>query len=288
MRPSFNMLCVSLCLALSSAALAGDADVVFKKDLEYGTGGGEHRHLNLARPAELSAPAPAVVVIHGGAWMGGNKEGHNAQIKELAQRGFVAVTIGYRLAPQHPFPAQIEDCKCAVRWLRAHADELQIDPQRIGAIGFSAGAHLAMMLGAMDDADGLEGAGGWSDQSSKVQAVVSFAGPTDLTLELPQHSTEIVEKFVGGPLDEKIDVVRQASPITYVSPGDAPMLLFQGTNDEIVPCNQAFAMATALSKANVPGRVELLIGAGHGWPADESKRTFAVAYDFLEEHLKHK
>jgi acetyl esterase/lipase len=227
-----------------------------------------------------------VVVIHGGAWTGGNKDGHDPQIKQLASRGYLAVTVGYRLAPQHPFPTQIEDCKCAVRWLRANADQLGIDAERIGALGFSAGAHLAMMLGVMDPQDGLEGSGGWSDQSSKVQAVVSFAGPTDLSLELPAASSAIVEAFLGGKLADKQQELRQASPVSYTSAGDAPMLLFQGTSDDIVPCDQAFAMTTALSKAGVPGRVELLIGAGHGWGQPEVDRTFAVAYAFLDQYLR--
>lgn len=260
--------------------------VVLEQNIEYGTGGGEKLHLNLARPKEGNGPFPAVIFIHGGAWQGGNKDMHNPQIQELAERGYVAVAVGYRLAPKHPHPAQIEDCKCAVRWLRAHAGDYKVDPERIGAVGLSAGAHLAMILGVADASDGLEGSGGWEDQSSKVKAVVSFAGPTDLTAKFPDVSVEILAKFVGGPPAEKQELLRQASPITYVNKGDAAMLLYQGTVDPLIPTEQAFAMATALTKASVPGRVELLVGAQHGWGEPDLSRTMAGMHAFLDQHLR--
>lgn len=259
---------------------------VFEPNIAYGTGGGEKLLLNLARPVEGQGPFPAVVFIHGGAWQGGNKDLHSPQIKELAARGYVALSIGYRLAPKHPHPAQIEDCKCAVRWLRAHAADYRVDPERIGAVGLSAGAHLAMILGVMDRQDGLEGSGGWSDQSSKVKAVVSFAGPTDLAARFPDVSTDILAKFIGGPVAEKQDLLKQASPITYVDKGDAAMLLFQGTVDPLIPAEQAFAMSAALTQAGVPGRVELLIGAQHGWGEPDLSRTMAGMNAFLDRQLK--
>ncbi|MBL9125972.1 MAG: alpha/beta hydrolase, partial [Planctomycetaceae bacterium] len=280
-------------LLVGGAAAAADPPVaarpiVFEANLEYGTGAGDKLTLNLARPQGGESPFPVVVFIHGGAWQGGNKELHDPQIKELAQRGYAAASVGYRLAPKHPFPAQIEDCKCAVRWLRAHAAEYQLDPQRIGAVGLSAGAHLAMMLGATDGESGLEGAGGSSDQSSQVQCVVSFAGPTDLTAEFPDVSVEILDKFVGrAERDaERAKRLERASPVHYVDQGDAPMLLFQGTKDPLIPTAQAFAMGEALSSANVPGRIELLVGAQHGWGEPDLTRTMNAMYAFLDQHLR--
>ena len=262
-------------------------EIVFETNLQYGTGAGEKLTLNLARPRDGEGPFPGVVFIHGGAWQGGNKELHDAQVKELAQRGFVAATVGYRLAPKHVFPAQIEDCKCAVRWLRAHAADYKLDPERIGAVGLSAGAHLVMMLGSMDPADGLEGSGGSSEQSSKVQAVVSFAGPTDLTADLPEVDTDILNKFVGRSEKDaqRQKLLERASPLHYVNAGDAPMLLFQGTRDPLIPAEQAFAMATALTKAQVPGRVEILVGAEHGWGEPDLTRTMNAMYAFLQQQL---
>lgn len=273
-------------------AWADDFAVQFEADVQYGMGGGEPLLLNLARPKlddaarQAAGPLPAVVCIHGGGWQGGNRSNFDGLIRQLAARGYVAVTISYRLAPKHVFPAQIEDCKCAVRWLRAKSSELGVDPQRIGALGGSAGAHLAMMLAVMDPKDGLEGDGGWPDQSSKVQAAVSFSGPTNLVGKFSHESTRILQTFLGGTMEEKLELYRQASPITYVNQGDAPLLLFAGTKDPLVPYDQAFQMTTALHEAGVTGRVELLIGAGHGWGGKEFERTLRATFEFLDEHLK--
>src|SRR5262249_53417611 len=144
-------------------------------------------------------------------------------IEQSAAKGYVSASIGYRLAPKHVFPSQVEDCKCAVRWLRANANRLHIDPRRVGVVGSSAGAHLAMMLGAMEPSDGLEGNGGSGEASSRVQAVVSFAGPTNLRAEFPDVSKPLLATFLGGPQPEKAEAARLASPITYVSQGDPPM-----------------------------------------------------------------
>src|SRR5262249_14964593 len=138
------------CLTFATPARAEKYEVELKEDIEYGTGGGEKLKLHLAKPKGTTAPVPGIVYIHGGGWRAGNKNMHKVMIKEAAADGFVAVSVGYRFTPKHRFPAQIEDCKCAVRWMRAHADELGLDPNHIGAIGFSAGAHLSLMLGTMD------------------------------------------------------------------------------------------------------------------------------------------
>lgn len=275
-----------LALVLFSTAVRADNEIELQRDLEYGRGGDQTLRLHLARPKEAQGPLPVVVAIHGGGWRGGNKEMHIPNIEALAREGFLAVSIGYRLAPEHRFPAQIEDCKCAIRWLRAHASELNIDPQRIGAIGWSAGAHLAMMLGTMDAEDGFEGDGGWPDYSSKVQAVVAYAGPTDLTAEYPEEVVPIVEGFIGGSQSEMPDRYRQASPVTYVSPGDAAMLIFHGTADTIVPYQQAVTMVIALSEADVPGRVEFLIGEGHGLRPEDAVRPDRAALEFFKQWLK--
>jgi acetyl esterase/lipase len=259
-------------------------EVEFTRDIVYGQGADRALKLDLAKPKGLTRPVPAVVWIHGGAWRGGRKEEFEQLIRDSAQAGYVSVSIDYRLVPNHLFPAQVEDAKCAVRWLRAHAEQLQVDPDRIGVVGASAGAHLAMMLGAMGDDDGLEGEGGSPDTSSQVQAVVSFAGPTNLQAELPEGSRKLVADFLGGTVGEKPEAAAAASPITYVDSGDPPMLLVQGTKDPLVPHAQATEMIEALTEAGVPGRVEFLIGAGHGWPA-EHERVMRATFEFLDRHL---
>jgi acetyl esterase/lipase len=262
------------------------AGVVFEADVEYGEGGGEKLKLDLARPENLDRPAPCIVVIHGGAWRAGNKTAHHPQIFDFAGRGYVAATVGYRFCPTHRFPAQVEDVKCAVRFLRANAEKYNIDPNRVGAIGFSAGAHLSMMLGATDAEDGLEGAGGHADQSSQVQVVVQFFGPTDFNGEFPEVSEGLINDFVGGTRADNTEARKRASPLTYLDSGDAPILTFQGTKDPLVPHSQAFKLAEAMSAAGVGGRVEILPGAAHGWGNPELARTVAAAHAFLAEHLK--
>ncbi len=276
-------------LSTAAAQQGPPEGVEFTRDVVYGTGGGEELKLNLSRPKGAAGPLPCVVVIHGGGWAGGNRTVHDVHTWTFAQRGYVSATVGYRLVPKALFPAQVEDVKCAVRFLRANAAKYGIDPRRIGAIGFSAGAHLSMMLGVMGKEDGLEGEGGHADQPSQVNAVVAYFGPTDfVSFEFPQASKGIVEKFIGGPREEKREAYRKASPVTYVSPGDAPTLLFQGTKDPLVPHTQAFAMVEALTAAGVPGRADVMVGAGHGWRGAELKRTEDAGYAFFEEHLKAK
>ncbi|MCG8652950.1 MAG: alpha/beta hydrolase, partial [Pirellulales bacterium] len=274
---------VMMLIVLAGGELWGQQDdsVVLQQDVVYGRGGNNDLHLDIAFPKDRAQPAPCVVLIHGGAWRQGDKRHLAPQIIDFAKRGYVAATLQYRFCPKHHFPAQVEDVKCAVRYLRAHAEQYGIDPERFGAVGFSAGAHLSMMLGTMDAGDGLEGEGGWPDQSSKVQAVVSFFGPTELHADdIPPRSIPLVADFIGGDKEDLREAYQQASPLTYVSKGDAAMLLFQGTEDVLVPYSQAAKMVTSMTKADVPGRVEFLIDANHGWGGQERNRTEQATYRF--------
>jgi acetyl esterase/lipase len=269
------------------ARAAEKAEVEVKNDIVYATVAGEELKLDLAAPKGLDHVAPAIVMIHGGGWMQGRRQDMIGFAKQAAARGYVSPTISYRFAPKHRFPAQIEDVKCAVRYLRANAAQLKIDPKRIGAMGVSAGAHLSMMLGTLDSADGMEGDGGNPQQSSKVQAVVSYVGPVNLArASYTDTQTQILEAFLGGKPLEKQDDCRKASPITYVSKGDAPMLLFFGTKDPLISVDQALEISDALTGAEVPARVELIVGAGHGWREPEAERTLDAAMTFFDQHLK--
>lgn len=265
------------------------AGVRFEREVVYGNGAGEDLTLNLARPESAEGRLPCVVVIHGGAWRAGNKATLNDLTWKFAERGYVSATVGYRFCPKHRFPAQVEDVKCAVRFLRANAEKFGLDPNRIGAVGFSAGAHLSMMLGVMGKDDGLEGDGGCADQPSQVQAVVAFFGPTDmLAADIPDKSKPLLADFIGGTPAEKPDEHKRASPITYVTKGDAPTLIFQGTKDPLVPHTQAYKMIESLTAAGVPGRVEFLVGASHGWSGADLEHTVQATYKFFDEHLKPK
>jgi acetyl esterase/lipase len=281
-------LVVTIFAAAPAFAADPPADVLFEKDVVYGNAAGTDLKLNLSRPRDPpSKKLPCILVIHGGGWAAGDRSQHDDITWKFARAGYACATVGYRLAPAHLFPAQVNDVKCAARFLRANAGRYGIDTARFGAVGFSAGAHLSMMLGTMDREDGLEGDGGSPDQPSKVQAVVAYFGPTDLAAsDIPQQAQGILKNFIGGTPTEKPREYRQASPITYVSPGDAPMLLFQGTKDPLVPHTQAFFMVEAMTRYHVPGRVELLIGASHGWGDPDLKRTVDSTFAFFDQHLK--
>lgn len=255
-------------------------------DIPFGKGGDETLKLDLYRPA-AKGRLPGVVVIHGGAWRGGSRLHMRPFAAQFAAVGFIAATVQYRLCPKHPFPAQIEDVKCAVRWMRANADKYQIDSDHIGAVGASAGGHLALLLGTLDPKDGLEGQGGHAPFSSKVQAVVNYFGPFDLTLrDWDPKLDPLLIDFLGGTLDQRRDAYRRASPATYLDAEDAPVITFHGTKDEIVPFGQAQLIDRLTRKVGVSSHLEVMTGAGHGWLGTELLRTQNLATEFLNRHLR--
>jgi len=261
--------------------------VTTEDDLIFTKAGEAELKLDLARPAEGDGPFPGVLVIHGGGWRGGDKAQMRGALAEFARRGYVAISPQYRFCPQDTFPAQVHDVKAAVRWLKRHAKEYKLDPEHIGAIGFSAGGHLSLMLGLTGPGDGLEGDHSVDAPSTRIQAVVNYFGPTDLTAsDLPEPSRRIVKDFLGGTPEEKPEAAAKASPLTYVTKDDPPIQTFQGTKDGLVPYTQAVKLTDALTAAGVPGRVDLLIGAGHGWRGDDLTQTMGEAFRFFDRYLK--
>ena len=244
------LLSVTGLVLFSFTAARGQEVIRTAWDQTYAERGDVALKLDIARPAATEGVFPAVLVIHGGAWRGGDKASNRGLLEEFARHGYVAASPQYRFCPAVPFPAQVHDVKAAVRWLRTHAQELQIDPDHIGAIGFSAGGHLALMLGVTGSEDGLEGDVGEDAPSSAVQAVVNFFGPTDLNAaDIPAVSRPLVKDFIGTTPYENPESAAKASPVTYVSAGDAPTLTFQGTKDPLVPHTQATALADAMTHA---------------------------------------
>jgi acetyl esterase/lipase len=200
------------------------------------------------------------VVVHGGGWIEGDKSSFSSKkhgvpgnIVEFAELGFVAVTINYRMSKEAPFPAALEDCKAAVRWLRAHAKEYNLDKEHIGAYGNSAGGHLALMLGMTDKSDGLEGNGPHQEESSLVQAAVSDSGPLDLKFQYDSGTLRgIVTQFLGGPPEgDRLKLYQQASPSERISKNTPPLLLIYGVSDGQVPVETADAFVAALGKAKL-------------------------------------
>jgi acetyl esterase/lipase len=256
--------------------------------LVFGKAGDVTLLLDLAMPAEGEGPFPAIVCVHGGGWVAGDRRQMAQTIEVLARRGYVAVAPDYRLAPAHTFPAQVEDCKCAVRWLRANAKKYRVDPDRIGVMGLAAGGHLACLLGVTGRADGLEGGGGHAEASSSVQAVVSFFGPTDLTQ--PAWDKEVVEKnlvpLLGGTYKEQPERYRKASPLLYPCRGAPPFLFLHGSEDRVVPLRHSEELAAKLREAGGSARVLPLEGEGHGLRSKNLLRAIDEMLTFFDETLK--
>lgn len=263
-------------------------EVEVKKDLVYGKGGDTEMQLDLAMPAKGDGPFPAMICIHGGGWRGGKRQDVTKVIQDLAGQGYVAVTVSYRLSQTAKFPAQIEDCKAAVRWLRANAKTYKVNPDRIAASGYSAGGHLASLLGVSNKDDGLEGQGGNAKESSAVQAVVNFFGPTDFTsADWEQKVADgALVPLIGAKLSEKPDLYKKASPITYVRKGAPPFLFFHGTEDKIVPITQARSMVEKFKGVGVEAKLTELKGQGHGWGGAKLDETMKEMVKFLDEKLK--
>jgi acetyl esterase/lipase len=282
-----SLLVVLASLGVASRAADEPAKAGASENIVYTKAGMVDLKLDVARPGGKEGLFPAVVLIHGGAWRAGNKSDLRGIAGEFAKRGYVAISPQYRFCPKDAFPAQVHDVKAAVRWVKTNASTYQIDPDRIGAMGFSAGGHLALMLGLTSAKDGLEGEAPSGAPDSRVKAVVNYFGPTDLAAkDIPVISKGLVKDFLGGTPDEKPEAAAKASPITFVSADDAPVLTFQGTKDPLVPYNQAIKLADAMNAAGVAGRVELLIGASHGWSGPELDRTINETFQFFDGHLK--
>jgi len=275
--------------AQAPADAAKAAAVTTAHDLVYTRVADQDLKLDLAWPEAGTGPFPAIFVIHGGAWRAGDKAQHRDLLGRFARRGYVAISPQYRFCPKDVFPAQVYDVKAAVRWLKAHAAEYRVDPDRIGAMGFSAGGHLALMLGLTDSDDGFDKETPAGEASTQVQAVVNYFGPTDLTAkDIPIISRPLLRDFLGGSAEEKPELALQASPLNYVSSDDPPVLTFQGTRDPLVPFSQALKLAEAITAAHGKGRVELLLGGGHGndWGTPEIERTFEQTLAFFDSILK--
>jgi acetyl esterase/lipase len=248
------------------------SNVVLLPNLQYREGCRACR-LDLAFPkGDTQQPRPAVVVIHGGGWIEGDKSSFDVQrtpgnIIDFAAAGFVAATINYRLSGEAPFPAGLYDCQAAVRWLRAHARDYHLDSKRIGAYGNSAGGHLALMLGLLDRSSGLEERGGpYPAESSRVQAVASDSGPIDLIAEYKNGTIRtVVGRFLGGPPDQqRLAAYKKASPINHLAGPTPPLLLIYGEADNQVDARTADRLVAELSQH---GHKEIsyfrLAGVGH-------------------------
>ncbi len=274
--------------------LLEQADV--QRNIEYAKVGDRSLKLDLYRPRHSDTPTPVIIWVHGGGWEQGSKDVCPA-IPMLAE-GFAAVSVQYRLTDAAPFPAQIHDVKAAVRWLRAHAEEYNLDPDRFGAWGASAGGHLVALLGTSGGDPELEGdegvvratpepgAAGAAAEiiSSRVRCVCDFFGPTDMTTFPGMDNappTNPVYKLMGGPPSQKHDLMVQASPITYITADDPPFLIMHGDKDDVVPLDQSQRFDELLRKAGIRSELVVLKGQGHGFKDPEPLKK--VRAFFLQE-----
>jgi acetyl esterase/lipase len=245
--------------------------------------------MDIVRPRDTAQKHPAVLLIHGGGFRAGSRKGFVAQAIRLAQHGYVAATMDYRLAPKAPFPAAVNDSKAAVRYLRAQAGRLGIDPDRIGVMGGSAGGHLALFLGVTGDVAKFEGDGPNRDQSSRVACVVSFYGPSDFTKSYGRSvdAAEVLPLFLGGDLNTARAMHIEASPLYWVTPDAAPTLAIQGTKDRYVNYEQSVWIIDKLLAAGVQAELETIEGADHGLKAPaEAARAEQRMIGFFDLILK--
>lgn len=262
-----------------------DVGLEVTRNVEYAKVDDQVLLLDVYRAQSTVSTRPAVVFIHGGGWESGSKERPPTPVAELVKSGFVSVAINYRLSGKAKFPAQIYDCKAAIRFLRLNASQYRIDPDRIGVWGVSAGGHLAALLGTSGGVEDLEGLPpGARTVSSNVQAVVSCFGPTDLVrlvdlrkeraaanLKVTQPNRGGLspeEKLIGGTVIEKADVAKRASPLTYIDSGDPPFLFIHGEDDTLVFPEQSRLLHEALIKKGVRSELRLVKGMGHGLRGD--------------------
>jgi len=236
-------------------------------------------------------PLPVIVWVHGGGWLAGSKD--RTPAKYMVNDGYAVASINYRLSTEAAFPAQIHDCKAAVRWLRANAKKYNLDPKHIGAWGGSAGGHLVALLGTSGDVKELEGKMGNLKYSSRIQAVSDWFGPTDL-LQMDKYAPanrKIIHNnpnspeslLIGGPIQQNREKVAMANPITYVTKDDPPFFIVHGDKDPIVPHHQSEILHQALKKAGVQTTLHTVKGAGHGF---KNRNVYPIVKEFFDKHLK--
>jgi len=260
----------SVAVVRDCAPARGDASRVARveEDVPYAAGDDDVRRLDIALPpGGGAAPRPLVVLLHGGSWSGGSRRNLRDEMLALAARGYVAASLGYRLtqAPRNVFPAALQDVRCAVRWLRSHAERYGIDTARVAAVGYSAGGHLASMLGVAPPDEALDGRCAAQSRSPAVSAVISYAGPQDLRVNGPYTAEQarLVTNFLGAFPGDAPRMAALASPIAHVRTGAPPFLLVQGSVDDLVPPDHARRMAAELRGVGTAATVLELRGVGH-------------------------
>jgi acetyl esterase/lipase len=290
--------CWNVCIA-AEQAVETKGGVRTEKDIPYVPDGDPAQRLDLYLPeTPAEKPVPLVVWVHGGGWKGGSKAGCPA--KGMVQKGYAAASVEYRFSQKALFPAQIQDCQAAIRWLRANSKKYGIDPARIGVMGGSAGGHLVALLGTSGGKKAFPPVGGNEDQSDRVQAVCDFYGPADFTTVLQQaeddKNVKNIFKFntpsdpysclIGAKLGEDKEKTDAVSPVHYVSVDNPPFLILHGTRDALVPFAQSEELAAALEGKGVKVLLQKIPGGGHGGPGFNKPALNELVQKFFDRHLK--
>lgn len=266
---------------------SGAAEIESHKAIQFASPDGVELLLDIHMPANVENP-PLVLFIHGGGWRGGARK--NCRLEWVTGHGYAVASIEYRFSQEALFPAQIHDCKGALRWLRAHADEYGYDASRVIVSGTSAGGHLAALMGTSGDVEAMEGKTGQNaKQSSRVQGVIDYYGPSDFVKRSENQKVKTDEpgggvyQLLGGPVQKNLEAARVASPSTYISEDDPPFLIFHGDNDKVVFSDQSEHLAKLYLEAGLEVHLEIVPGAGHGWK--QSAEEKALVLEFLKKHL---
>jgi len=276
--PGFSFSLLGLC----TGVLTGCSDVVVESDVSYDPRFAAAK-LDIYSPPAGDVARPAVLVIHGGGWKQGSRADIADHARRFAEAGYVAFNVDYRLTPSGQFPNAVQDCVCALAYVRANAAELGIDPDRVATYGYSAGGHLASMLGVAAGQDAVAPDCEWGD-TGPANAVVSGAGPQDMGM-LPE--VDAVVDFVGGTRAAVPELYAAASPISYVAEGAPPTLFITGDADWFVDIEQSRMMQRALDAVGVETRLLSIPGGGHLLNRGPSGTSWDIelSIDFLDRNL---
>lgn len=274
-------------LAISAAPVRAAEEILIENNIEYTNPDDQHLQVNMARP-KAKGTYPGIICIHGGGFRAGDRSGYNDLVQRLAKRGYVAITVEYRLAPKYPFPAAVHDVKAAVRWLRANAKKYHVNPDKIGVTGGSAGGTLVQLLGVTEGVKELEGDGGNPKVSSKVQAVVNFYGANDFTQSYGKSVDAhiVLPLWLGGDAKQEFRRHILASPLYWVNPNATPTLIVHGTKDNYVHYEQALMLYDRMKASAVPVELVTLEGAGHGFGGKDAERAEEAMFAFFDKTLK--
>ena len=274
------------------------AGIKVEKDIAYIEGGDESQKLDLYLPDKpANKPLPLIVHIHGGGWQAGSK--FPCPVSAMVLKGYAVASVEYRFSQKAIFPAQIQDCQAAIRWLRTHAKQYNLDSDHLGVVGGSAGGHLSALVGTSGGKKSFAPIGGNEEQSDRVQAVIDIYGPADFSTVVQQAAddknvknifqfntpSDPYSSLIGTKLDDKpkADAV---SPVHYVSKGNPPFLILHGTHDTLVPYAQSVQFEAALKDKGIPVWLQTLPGSGHGGPAFGKPAVIQLMQNFFDKHLK--